>query len=54
VATTAELPPPWVPIAPVDHALHLGTCSHISIESTHTLDPIMQSFSIRKDIWKSS
>jgi hypothetical protein len=54
VATAAELPPPRVPTAPAEHALHLGACSQTSVESTHTSDLNLQSFSIRKDIWKSS
>jgi hypothetical protein len=54
VATAAELPPPGVPAAPAEHALHLCACSQSSVESTHTSYPTLQSFSIRKDIWKSS
>jgi hypothetical protein len=55
VATVAAgLPPPGVPAAPAEHAMHLDTCSQTSIESTHTSDLTLQSFSIRKDIWKSS
>jgi hypothetical protein len=55
VATAAVgLPPPRVPVVPAEHALHLCACSETSVESTHTLDLTLQSFSIRKDIWKSS
>jgi hypothetical protein len=54
VATAAELPPPGVPAAPAEHTLYLGICSQTSIESTHISDLTLQSFSIRKDIWKSS
>jgi hypothetical protein len=54
VETAAELPPPRVPAAPAEHTLHLGVCSQTSVESTHKSDPTLQSFSIRKDIWKSS
>jgi hypothetical protein len=55
VATAAaELPLPGVPAVPAEHALHLCACSQTSIESTHTSDLTLQSFSIRKDIRKSS
>jgi hypothetical protein len=54
VATTAELPPPRVPAAPAEHAFHLYAFSQTSVESTHTSDLTLQSFNIRKDIWKSS
>jgi hypothetical protein len=55
VATAAtELPPPGVPAAPAEHALHLGAWSQTSIESTHTSNLTLQSFNIRKDIWKTS
>jgi hypothetical protein len=55
VATTvAELPPPGVPTTPTEHALHLGAYSQTYVESTHTSNLTLQSFSIRKDIWKSS
>jgi hypothetical protein len=54
VATAAELPPPGVPAALAEHVLHLGACSQTSVESTHISDLTLQSFSIRKDIWKSS
>jgi hypothetical protein len=54
VATATEVPLPRVPAAPAEHAFHLCTCSQTSVESIHTSDLIMQSFSIRKGIWKSS
>jgi hypothetical protein len=55
VATAAaELPPPGVPVAPVEHTLHLSACSQTSVESTHKSDLTLQSFSTRKDIWKTS
>jgi hypothetical protein len=54
VTAAAELPPPWVPTFPAEHALHLCACSQTSVESTHTSDLTQQSFSIRKDIQKSS
>jgi hypothetical protein len=55
VATdAAELSPPGVPPVLAEHALHLCACSQTSVESTHKLDLTLQSFSIRKDIWKSS
>jgi hypothetical protein len=54
VATAAELPPPGVLPAPAEHVFHICACSQTSIESTHTSDLTLQSFSIRKDIWKSS
>jgi hypothetical protein len=55
VATTAaELPPPGGLAARVEHTLHLGACSQTFVESTHTSNLTLQSFIIRKDIWKSS
>jgi hypothetical protein len=48
------LPPLGVPAALAEHASHLCACSHISVEITHIPDLILQSFSIRKDIRKSS
>jgi hypothetical protein len=48
VATAAELPPPSVHAAPVEHALHHDACSQTSVESTHTSDLTLQSFSRRK------
>jgi hypothetical protein len=50
----AELPPLGVPAVLAKHALHLYACSQTSVESTHKSDLTLQSFSIRKDIWKSS
>jgi hypothetical protein len=38
VATIAELHLPGVPAARAEHALHLGTCSQTSVESTYTSD----------------
>jgi hypothetical protein len=52
VATAAELHLPRVPAVLVEHALHLDACSQTSVESTHTSDLTLQSFSIRKDIQK--
>jgi hypothetical protein len=55
VATTAiGLHAPRVPVVPTEHALHLCACSQTSVETTHILDLTLQSFSIRKDIRKSS
>jgi hypothetical protein len=54
VAIVVGLPPPGVPAAHAEHALHLGACSQTSVENTHISDPILKSFSIRKGIWKSS
>jgi hypothetical protein len=54
VATAAELPPPGVPAARAEHAFHLCSCSQTSVEGTHTSDLTLQSFGIRKDIWKPS
>jgi hypothetical protein len=53
VATTAELHLPGVPDALAEHTLHLCACSQTSVESTHTSDLTLQSFSIRKDVQKS-
>jgi hypothetical protein len=50
----AELPPPGVPTALAEHASHLWACSLTSVEITHISDLTLQSFSIRKDIRKSS
>jgi hypothetical protein len=52
VATAAELHLLGVRAAPTEHALHLGACSQTSVESTHISDLTLQSFSLRKDIWK--
>jgi hypothetical protein len=54
VATAAEVHLPRVPAVLDEHALHLCAYSQTSVESTHTLDLTLQSFSIRKDIQKSS
>jgi hypothetical protein len=54
VATAAEVPPFGVPAALAEHAFHLCACSQTSVESTHISGLTLQSFSIRKDIWKSS
>jgi hypothetical protein len=54
VATDAELHLPGVPAVLAEHALHLCDSSQTSVESTHTSDLTLQSFSIRKDIQKSS
>jgi hypothetical protein len=51
---TAELPPPGVPVALAEHASHLYACSQTSVETIHISDLTLQSFSIRKDIRKSS
>ena len=50
VATAAEVLHPRVPVALARHAFHLGACCQTSIESIHTSDLTLQSFSIRKDI----
>jgi hypothetical protein len=50
----AELPPPGVPVALVEHASDLCACSQTSVETIHISDLTLQSFSIRKDIRKSS
>jgi hypothetical protein len=50
----AELPPLGVPTALAEHASHLCAYSQTSVEITHILDMTLQSFSIRKDIRKSS
>jgi hypothetical protein len=55
VATVAaELPPLRVPAFLAEHAMHLCACSQTSVESTHTSNMTLQSFSIRKDTWKTS
>jgi hypothetical protein len=48
------LHPLGVPVALAEHASHLCVCSQTSVEITHILDLTLQSFSIRKDIRKSS
>jgi hypothetical protein len=50
VATAAEVLHPRVPVALAGHAFHLGACCQTSIESIHTSDLTLQTFSIRKDI----
>jgi hypothetical protein len=52
--STAELPPLGVPAALAVHSSHLCACSQTSVETTHISDFTLQSFSIRKDIQKSS
>jgi dipeptide/tripeptide permease len=49
-----ELPPPGVPAALAEHASHLCAFSQTFVETIHISDLTLQSFSIRKDIWKSS
>jgi hypothetical protein len=49
-----ELPPPGVPAALAEHALHLYACSQTSVETTHISNLTLQSFNIRKDIRKTS
>jgi hypothetical protein len=53
-ATAAGVPHPGVPTALAGHVFHLGACCQTSVESIHKSDLNLQSFSIRKDIWKSS
>ena len=50
VATAAGMPHPVVLVALTGHAFHLGTSCQTSVESIHTSDLTLQSFSIRKDI----
>jgi hypothetical protein len=55
VATAAVgLHPPRVPDVSAEHASHLYAYSQTSVETTHISDLTLQSFSIRKDIRKSS
>jgi hypothetical protein len=54
VAIAARVPHPVVLAALVGHAFHLGAYCHTSVESIHTSDLTLQSFNIRKDIYKSS
>jgi hypothetical protein len=55
VATAAvELLPLGVLATLARHASHLCACSQTSVETTHISDLTLQSFSIRKDIRKSS
>jgi hypothetical protein len=48
------LHPLGVPTVLAEHASHLCACSQTSIETTHVSDLTLQSFSIRKDVRKSS
>jgi hypothetical protein len=48
------LPPLGVPAALAEHASHLCACSQTLVVITHISDLTLQSFSIRKDIRKSS
>jgi hypothetical protein len=50
----AGLLPLGVPAALAVHASHLCACSQTSVETTHISYLTLQSFSIRKDIRKSS
>ena len=50
----ADLPPLGVLAALAVHASHLCACSQTSVEITHISYLTLQSFSIRKDIRKSS
>jgi hypothetical protein len=50
----AGLPPLGVAAALSVHASHPCACSQTSVETTHLSDLTLQSFSIRKDIRKSS
>jgi hypothetical protein len=55
VATAAVgLHPPGVSAVLAEHASHLCACSQTSVETTHMLDLTLQSFSVRKDLQKSS
>jgi hypothetical protein len=49
-----ELPPLRMPTTLAEHASHLCACSQTFVEITHISDLTLQSFSIRKDIRKSS
>jgi hypothetical protein len=51
---TVGLHPPGVPVVLAEHASHLCSCSQTSVEITHISDLTLQSFSIRKDIRRSS
>jgi hypothetical protein len=48
------LPPLGVPAVLAVHASHLCASTQTSVETTHISDLTLQSFSIRKDIRKSS
>jgi hypothetical protein len=50
VATAAEVPRLGVLATPIEHAFHLCAYYQSSIESIHTSDLTLLSFSIRKDI----
>jgi hypothetical protein len=50
VATTVGVPHHVVLTALVGHAIHLDACFQTSVESIHTSDLTLQSFSIRKDM----
>jgi hypothetical protein len=50
----AGLPPLGVPAVLAEHASLLCACSQTSVEMTHISNLTLQSFSIRKDIRKSS
>jgi hypothetical protein len=51
VATAAGVPHPRVSAALAGHAFHLDACCQTSVESIHTSDLALQSFSIRKYIY---
>jgi hypothetical protein len=50
----ARLPSPRVPAVLAEHASHLCAYSQTYVETIHISDLTLQSFSIRKDIRKSS
>jgi hypothetical protein len=50
----AGLPPVGVPAILAEHTSLLCACSWTSVETTHISNLTLQSFSIRKDIRKSS
>jgi hypothetical protein len=50
VTTAVGVPHHVVLAALVGHAFHLGAYSQTSVESIHTSEPTLQSFSIGKDI----
>jgi hypothetical protein len=55
VATAAaRLHPLGVPVVLAEHASHIYACSQTSVETIHITYLTLQSFSIRKDIQKSS
>jgi hypothetical protein len=54
VATAAaELHLSGVPAVRAEHGLHLCVCSQTSVEIKHISDLILQSFNIRKDVYKN-